>query len=140
MPELFNEKDARSRAAKMGEGVSFVSSRKIKLEGMEGQEATYAFRDMTKLKLSEKPETPSVPGLQTNSSGSGRRDYVSIFQTAKRSFVVDCGFWQAAIQESLIRRDRSLIVRTEQINQGTHGRTVGASQEILCWIPNWNGG
>ena len=70
MPELFNEKDARSRAAKMGEGVSFVSSRKIKLEGMEGQEATYAFSDVTKLKLSEKPETPSMPGLQTKSSGS----------------------------------------------------------------------
>lgn len=70
MPELFNEKDARSRAAKMGEGVRFVSSRKIKLEGMEGQEATYAFSDVTKLKLSEKPETPSMPGLQTKSSGS----------------------------------------------------------------------
>jgi len=67
-PELFNEKDARSRAAKMGEGVSFVSSRKIKLEGMEGQEATYAFSDVTKLKLSEKPETLSMPGLQTKSS------------------------------------------------------------------------
>jgi hypothetical protein len=71
MPELFNEKDARSRALKMGEGVTFVSSRKIKQEGMEGQEATYAFSDVTKLKLSEKPETPSVPGLKTNSSGGG---------------------------------------------------------------------
>ena len=71
MPELFSEKDARSRAAKMGEGVSFISSRKIRVEGMEGQEATYAFSDVTKLKLSEKPETPSMPGLQSRSSGSG---------------------------------------------------------------------
>jgi len=71
MPELFREKDARARAAKMGEGVSFVSSRKITIEGMEGQEATYAFRDVTKLKLNEKPETPSMLGLQASSSGSG---------------------------------------------------------------------
>ncbi len=71
MPELFSEKDARARAAKMGEGVSFVSSRKISVEGMEGQEATYAFRDVTKLKLNEKPETPSMPGLQASSAGTG---------------------------------------------------------------------
>ncbi|MGH9428733.1 MAG: hypothetical protein ACRD2L_20800 [Terriglobia bacterium] len=71
MPELFSEKDARARAAKMGEGVRFVSSRKITVEGMEGQEATYAFRDVTKLKLNETPEAPSMPGLQANSPGRG---------------------------------------------------------------------
>jgi hypothetical protein len=71
MPELFSEKDARARAAKMGEGVSFVSSRKITAGGMEGQEATYAFRDVTKLKLNEKPETPSMPGLPDGTSESG---------------------------------------------------------------------
>jgi hypothetical protein len=54
----------------MGEGVSFVSSRNITAEGMEGQEATYAFRDIAKLKLNEKPETPSLPGLQTDSPGN----------------------------------------------------------------------
>ena len=70
IPELFNEKDARARAAKMGEGVRFVSSHKITAEGLEGREATYAFRDITKLKLNEKPETPSMPGLQANPSGS----------------------------------------------------------------------
>jgi len=74
MPELFNEKDARAKAAKMGEGVRFVSSRKITVEGMEGQEATYAFRDITKLKLNEKPEAPSIPGLQGSSSGSASKE------------------------------------------------------------------
>lgn len=71
MPVLFSEKDARARAAKMGEGVSFVSSRKITIERMEGQEATYEFRDVTKLKLNEKPETPSMLGVQASSSASG---------------------------------------------------------------------
>lgn len=70
MPELFSEKDARARAAKMGGGISFVSSRKITAEGMEGQEATYAFRDVTKLKLSEKPEAPSMPGMRASRSGT----------------------------------------------------------------------
>jgi hypothetical protein len=74
MPELFNETDARARAAKMGEGVRFVSSRKITLEGMEGQEATYAFRDITKLKLNEKPEAPSMAGLQASSSGGASKE------------------------------------------------------------------
>jgi hypothetical protein len=37
---------------------------------MEGQEATYTFCDVTKLKLSEKPEAPPMPGLQGNSSSS----------------------------------------------------------------------
>ena len=72
MPELFNEEDARAKAAKMGEGVRFVSSRKITVEGMEGQEAIYAFRDITKLKLNEKPEAPSMPGLQSSPSGNAR--------------------------------------------------------------------
>jgi len=74
-PELFSEKDARTRAAKMGAGVSFVSSRKVAVTGMEGQEVTYAFRDVTKLRLSEKPETPSMPGLQTTSIGSGETTF-----------------------------------------------------------------
>ena len=74
MPELFSEKDARAKAAKMGEGVRFVSSRKITVEGMEGQEATYAFRDITKLRLNEKPEAPYMPGLQGSSSGSASKE------------------------------------------------------------------
>jgi hypothetical protein len=70
--ELFNESDARARATKMGEGVRFVSSRKITAEGMEGQEATYAFSDISKLKLNEKPEAPSMTGRQASSSGSAK--------------------------------------------------------------------
>lgn len=70
--ELFNESDARARATKMGEGVRFVSSRKITAEGMEGQETTYAFSDISKLKLNEKPEAPSMTGRQASSSGSAK--------------------------------------------------------------------
>lgn len=69
-PEFFSEKDARARAAKMGVGVRFVSSRKIASAGMEGQEATYTFRDVTQLRLSQKPEAPSIDGPQPNSAAT----------------------------------------------------------------------
>lgn len=75
MPELFSDKDARAKASKMGEGVSYISSRKIKTGGMEGQEATYAFSDVTKLKLSEKPEAPSMPGMQEGSVKSSETTF-----------------------------------------------------------------
>lgn len=68
MPELFSEKEARSQATRFGPGVSYVSSRKIKTDRQEGIEATYSFRDITKLKLSEKPNPPAVPGLPDSSA------------------------------------------------------------------------
>ena len=138
MPELFNEKDARARAAKMGEGVRFVSSRKITVEGMEGQEATYAFSDMTKLKLNEKPETPSMPGLQCRSFRECRRETTFRFSKLPNGHSqLIAVFLRAAAQESFLRRAGH---RAEQSNQGANRRAVGASQEILCWIPDWNGG
>lgn len=62
-PELFSENQIRSMAAKMGEGVTFVSSRRIKTEQSEGFEATYAFKDITKLKISQQPSAPDPKGL-----------------------------------------------------------------------------
>lgn len=59
-PELFSEAEARSMASRMGEGVSFVSSEKIKTAEAEGLRAVYAFSDITKLTLNERPATPGV--------------------------------------------------------------------------------
>src|SRR5947199_4655115 len=58
-------------AAKMGEGVTFVSSRKIKTEQVEGFEATYAFKDITKLRISQKLGTPgpNEPGTAPDDDG-----------------------------------------------------------------------
>jgi len=90
MPELFNEKDARAKAAKMGEGVRFVSSRKITVEGMEGQEATYAFRDITKLRLNENLKLLPCPGCRAVLQGMPVKkphfDFPS-FQTVIRSWL-----------------------------------------------------
>ncbi|PYV87955.1 MAG: hypothetical protein DMG05_16515 [Acidobacteria bacterium] len=70
VPELFSESQIRRMAAKMGEGVTFVSSRKIKAEQVEGFEATYAFKDITKLRISQKlgPPGPNEPGTAPDGS------------------------------------------------------------------------
>ncbi len=57
-PDLFSEEQAKAKAAKMGEGVQFVSAEKISTAEEEGLKATYSFRDITKLRISEQPDSP----------------------------------------------------------------------------------
>ncbi|HEV8133010.1 MAG TPA: hypothetical protein VGQ81_17305, partial [Acidobacteriota bacterium] len=61
---LFTESEARGKAAKMGEGVRFVSSEPIKTSEAEGIRAIYAFDDITKLKVEEKPSAPGPVAAQ----------------------------------------------------------------------------
>jgi hypothetical protein len=49
---------ARSEAAKMGEGVTFVKAEPIDTKEARGMRAIYAFKDVTKLKISQKPSSP----------------------------------------------------------------------------------
>lgn len=49
----FSEADARAAAAKMGDGVTFVSSEKIDTPDRKGRRAIYAFKDIRKLSLQE---------------------------------------------------------------------------------------
>ena len=58
--ELFDEAKLKADAAKMGEGVTFASAKKISDKGTEGYVATYAFTDINKVKLSTNP--PDVAG------------------------------------------------------------------------------
>lgn len=51
--EPFSEADAKAEAAKMGEGVTFVSSQKIQNGQFSGRKAVYAFKDVRKLALEE---------------------------------------------------------------------------------------
>jgi hypothetical protein len=59
---LFNEQDLRAAAAKMGEGVTFVSATPVHTKEAEGSKAVYAFTDITKLRLEQKPSTPRGAG------------------------------------------------------------------------------
>ncbi len=63
-PEMFKESDAKEKAEKMGEGVTFVSMEKIKADGFQGMKAVYAFTDITKVRLSTSPSAPSSMGPQ----------------------------------------------------------------------------
>lgn len=55
---MFNVEEARAAAAKMGEGVTFVSAQPIKTAQQEGMKATYAFTDITKIRVNQKPSGP----------------------------------------------------------------------------------
>ncbi len=63
-----NEADMRRTAARMGEGVTFVSATPIKAEdGFEGAKAIYAFTDVSKLRVDQDPNLSgsSTGGLST---------------------------------------------------------------------------
>lgn len=53
---LFSEEEMNKRATEMGEGVTFVSGKEIKVDDGQGYEAVFAFKDISKLKLSESPD------------------------------------------------------------------------------------
>lgn len=63
--ELFSEEDARNAASRLGEGVTYVSSQRIKSADGEGVRALYAFADVRKLRLDQRPTPPggAMPGL-----------------------------------------------------------------------------
>ena len=56
---------AKAEAAKLGEGVTFVKAEPIDTKEAKGMRAVYAFKDVTKLKVSQKPTPPggaAAPG------------------------------------------------------------------------------
>lgn len=63
---LADENKAREEAAKMGEGVTLVSVKKISNEKGEGAVMTYSFKDITKLKVDQNPASagPKMGGGQ----------------------------------------------------------------------------
>ena len=63
-PMTLDAKDleqAKADAAKMGEGVVFVKAEPIDTKDAKGMRSTYAFKDVTKLKVSQKPSSPGGP-------------------------------------------------------------------------------
>ena len=63
-PMTLDAKDleqAKAEAAKMGEGVVFVKAEPIDTKDAKGMRSVYAFKDITKLKVSQKPSSPGGP-------------------------------------------------------------------------------
>jgi hypothetical protein len=66
---LFDEQSMRNAASSLGDGVAFVSATPIDTTDTEGTRAIYAFSDITKLRMNQKPSAPggeaagmAVPG------------------------------------------------------------------------------
>jgi hypothetical protein len=62
-----SEAQARTLAASIGQGVSYVASTPISAPAGQGREATYAFSDVTQLRISTQPAAP--PGVTINTPG-----------------------------------------------------------------------
>ena len=62
-----SEAQARSLAASIGPGVTYVSSMPVKTAKGQGRDTIYAFTDITQLRISEQPKVPG--GLSLRSSG-----------------------------------------------------------------------
>jgi hypothetical protein len=62
LPTEIDEAKLKAAAAKLGEGVTFVSAKKLTLPGREGFVATYAFTDVTKLNLTLGPDMGDKAG------------------------------------------------------------------------------
>ena len=65
-----SEAQARSLAAAIGTGVTYVSSTPVKLEKLQGRESLYAFSDITQVRVSEQPALPSGIKLPAAAGGS----------------------------------------------------------------------
>jgi len=63
--EILDENELRKSASKMGQGVTYVSSKKIATDDAEGYRATFAFSDINKVRLDTSPsdKTPSPSGM-----------------------------------------------------------------------------
>jgi hypothetical protein len=59
-----SEAQARSMAASIGPGVSYLSSTPVKMDKLQGRDALYAFTDITKLRISEQPRVPGGVSLR----------------------------------------------------------------------------
>jgi hypothetical protein len=69
-PELFSEKDMQEAATKFGEGVTFVSSQPIKTKDLVGRAAIYAFTDITKVRVNQKPPAPKGTSTETQAKAA----------------------------------------------------------------------
>ena len=71
--DLLDEEKLKAAAEKMGEGVKYVSAKKIENETSSGFVATYAFTDINKLKLDQNPgdAMPTPGGGKVAGGGPG---------------------------------------------------------------------
>jgi len=74
--DLFDEAKLKQEVGDMGEGVTYVSGKKISTDTFEGYEAVYAFTDINKLKLNQNP-SDNVPSGPSEGDSEEKEEYVT---------------------------------------------------------------
>jgi hypothetical protein len=77
--EMFSEKEMKEAATKFGTGVTFVSSKPIATADRVGRIATYAFTDITKVRINQKPESPGGKDAPGSMGGDSPEDVTFTF-------------------------------------------------------------
>jgi len=67
--DLISEEQARAMASSLGSGVTYVSSEPIDTPLGQGRHATYAFTDISQIRISQQPEAPA--GMPAAGRGLG---------------------------------------------------------------------
>jgi hypothetical protein len=68
-----SEDEARAQAAKIGSGVTYVSSMPVNDASGQGRETTYAFKDITGLRLNQQAAAPGGVSVQGNGVDATRQ-------------------------------------------------------------------
>ncbi len=82
--DFFSEAQMKAMAGKMGEGVAYVSSQPITAGEMQGVKAVYAFKDVTKLRVSQKPNSPGMGSGTTGASENAAQADEVAFRFARQ--------------------------------------------------------
>lgn len=68
--DLFDEEELKEKASEKGEGVGYLSGKKVKTEKGEGYEVVYSFTDINKIRVDQNvsDKVPSGPGQKKSSA------------------------------------------------------------------------
>jgi hypothetical protein len=81
--DLYDPPQLKARAARMGEGVSYLSGRRVEEKEFQGYRATYAFKDINRLVMHQNPGKDLAGGAATIDDGSKPDKVPVIFRFSK---------------------------------------------------------
>ena len=73
---LLDEKQLKKETASMGEGVTFISAKKVSTATGEGYTAVYAFTDINKLKVNPDPSSAAPKMIQDAQKKHGEKEVI----------------------------------------------------------------
>jgi len=77
-----NAEELKKKAKELGEGVTYVSSKKVTTDKFEGYKTIYAFKDINKLRFNQNP-SGNVPGSQAAGKEADGKKEIIVFKFTK---------------------------------------------------------